>query len=558
MEASCRRSARPSFDSSSELRRSGLARPIVAAAAALATVVVVIAPANQRESLKAACFLASKSLSDVHRRAYQQRYAARSACGPLVAVSSTATMGPFRSRRQQRRRSDSDFHRNTLQVMAVSAAAVAAAQTLDSPKELFDAIRAQLSVRTPLKQQLDIIMEEGQRALSEDLEQGQDEGLGLFQELLSWLTTRQSVPSMPGSLGPLAVAALRHPGTDREIVIIGTPHGVPGVAAADNPVPAAVSQILARLKPDLVAVELDKARGSRELEGLPAALWGRASMLLPDNSPQSPDAFQIPDELRVDEDLMKRIKAGLGKNVVSVPRYVEALRAIFTQSSESCLAMNVMALDEFRYRQGGDWGRDATAAVEAAAKAGKPLLLCDLPQEWTLSRVVPAYNSAWVQSRQQRVRFLEDEDGNRAARFLEAEASIIREAVLAGHGGDLPALDYSLGLCRPAVGHVEAQARSLWLAERDPVMAEAVASALEGRARSAGGGPAALGSAKRAALQVGCNHVEGIAKALVANHGYQVVNSPAGGWQGTSVAATSKSNQRSGKQGVKSGRTKRR
>eukprot|EP00435_Cladocopium_sp_Y103_P075460 s386_g58.t1 len=139
-----------------------------------------------------------------------------------------------------------------------------------------------------------------------------------------------------------------------------------------------------------------------------------------------------------------------------------------------------------------------------------------------------------VAARDQRLKFLEDLDV--AARFLQAEEAMIRDAVMSGHGGlaafgprDLSSLDYGLGLCRPAVGFAEAATRRLWLEERDPAMANAVTSALEGRARILEG-TEALGAKQRAVLQVGCCHVEGIVKSLQEQHGYKVVPEPQGGW----------------------------
>lgn len=266
----------------------------------------------------------------------------------------------------------------------------------------------------------------------------------------------------------------------------------------------------------------------RELEKRPK-LRGQSPILLPD-SEGSPlqGLFQIfsQPELGLDEELLQRIRAKAGSRL-SVKGYLRALRQIYAKSSEKCLAMNVFALDELRAEGDGDWGQDATAAVLAAQRAELPILFCDLPQEWTLGKVIPIYNKEWVAARGKRLKFLEDLDV--ATQFLQAEEAMIREAVMSGHGGDLPSLDYGLGLCRPAVGFAEAATRRLWLEERDPAMANAVTSALEGRARVLEGKHSRLEAKQRAVLQVGCCHVEGIAKSLQ-QHGYKVVPEPQGGW----------------------------
>eukprot|EP00913_Durusdinium_trenchii_P012874 g12089.t1 len=228
----------------------------------------------------------------------------------------------------------------------------------------------------------------------------------------------------------------------------------------------------------------------------------------------------------MDEELLKRIRAKSGKRL-SVKGYLKALRHIFIKSSASCLAMNVFALDEFRAEGYGDWGQDASATVRAACQMKTPLLLCDLPQEWTLGKVIPIYNREWVEAKASRLEFLENLESAQA--FLEAEEAMIREAVMTGHGGDLPSLDYGLGLCRPAVGYAEAATRRLWLEERDPAMAKAVIAALEGRPCRVLFGDAINEPKQRAVLQVGCCHVEGIVAALQ-REGYEALAEPSGGW----------------------------
>eukprot|EP00931_Biecheleriopsis_adriatica_P120816 TRINITY_DN95910_c0_g1_i1.p1 TRINITY_DN95910_c0_g1~~TRINITY_DN95910_c0_g1_i1.p1 ORF type:complete len:509 (-),score=120.13 TRINITY_DN95910_c0_g1_i1:9-1337(-) len=417
-----------------------------------------------------------------------------------------------------------------------------------SVEGLFSDLQKELSSHTPLEKELAIIVQEARTYLESELQRGEGRGVRLFEDLLAWLQSTQQ----PRSLGPLAVVALRHPSSGQEIVILGTPHCVAGLSADENPIPGAVARAIARLKPDLVAVELDAVRGTHEFEKLPAQLRGRSPVFLPEEEPaETPSepgdllgglqgffGGSSHAELGVDEDLLQRVEASFGREGKSARGYIRALREIFTDSSDSCLAMNALSLDEFRFQDEGDWGRDATAAVRAAAKAELPVLLCDLPQEWTLSRVVPVYNRAWVEAKERRLSFLGDEE--RAASYLQAEEKIVREAILERHGGDLPTLDYGLGLCRPAVGFAEAETRSLWLEERDPVMAKAVVAALQGRVRSTTGGEASLPKLKRAALQVGHCHVEGIAKQLVSRHGFEVVRAPEGGWKGSADASAGK------------------
>lgn len=396
---------------------------------------------------------------------------------------------------------------------------------------MFASLETELARYTPLHEELRFLMSEGRSGAH----MGLDGGIQKLRDLVAWLRGKRGPGvRLPSSQGPLAVATLRDEASGREIVVLGTAHGVPGLLPEKNPVPLAVRQTILKLRPDVVAVELDKDRGVKELEKLPSSLWGRAAVLLPAEEPQGVDQGAF-SELSLDQQLVERVKSSFGDGLGSPETILEAVRDIFAESSDSSLAMNFLALYEFRFRKVGDWGRDATAAVEAAAKAGRPLLLCDFPQEWTLGKVVPLYNRAWVQSRPQRLEYLRD--GSRAMRALVAEEKILQECVLSGHGGDLPLFDYGLGLCRPAVGLVEADARALWLSERDPAMAAAVAAALgEGRARSASGGAASLKAGKRAVLVVGCNHVEGVAQCLESAHGYAVVSAPSGGWEGVAAS----------------------
>jgi len=409
--------------------------------------------------------------------------------------------------------------------------------TSDVAEDLIAQVGDELEGCTPLKKELEVVLNAGRNFLR-DSEDGQ--GIDKFKDLLEWLQAQRARRSasapFPQSLGPLSVAAL-HKG-DKEIVLVGTPHSVPGVAAAENPVPRAVRRLVKALKPDLVAVELDEDRGGRELENLPAKLQGRSTVLLPPTLSGSPgllEAFGLfgGPQLRLDDALMEQIRARLGKSQMSVKDYIRAMKTIFDKSSEKCLAMNVFALDELRAEAYGDWGRDAGAAVQAAFKAAAPVLLCDLPQEWTFSKIIPVYNDAWVRAKEKRLDFLSDL--SEAMRFQEAEEAIIREAVLAGHGGDLSSLDYGLGLCRPATGLAEADTRRLFLEERDSAMARAVCEALDGRAQRVLGEPreeilkGQAHAALRAVLQVGCCHVEGIV-AEMEKQGYEVADSPSAGW----------------------------
>ncbi|CAE7683383.1 unnamed protein product [Symbiodinium sp. CCMP2456] len=404
--------------------------------------------------------------------------------------------------------------------------------TSDVAEDLIAQVGDELEGCTPLKKELEVVLNAGRNFLR-DAEGGQ--GIEKFKDLLEWLQAQRARRSasapFPQSLGPLSVAALRK--GDQEIVLVGTPHSVPGVAAVDNPVPRAVRRLVKALKPDLVAVELDEDRGGRELENLPAKLRGRSTVLLPppstSGSPGLLEAFGLGPQLRLDDALMEQIRARLGKSQMSVKDYIRAMKTIFDKSSEKCLAMNVFALDEFRAEAYGDWGRDAGAAVQAAFKAAAPVLLCDLPQEWTFSKIIPVYNDAWVSAKEKRLAFLSDL--SEAMRFQEAEEAIIREAVLAGHGGDLSSLDYGLGLCRPATGLAEADTRRLFLEERDSAMARAVCEALDGRAQRVLGEPREeiLKGGSHAVLQVGCCHVEGIV-AEMEKQGYEVADAPSEGW----------------------------
>jgi len=398
---------------------------------------------------------------------------------------------------------------------------------------VFDALETELARFTGLQSELQFLMAEGREAACNG---GSRDAARLkptrdYLEVLR-AQNRPGVQKVPMSLGPLAVAVARHPSSGREIVILGTPHYVPGTRAEDNPVPSAVKQTIAKLKPDVVAVELDRNRGMKEVNKLPANLWGRAPVALP--ADQTPVAGgSMPEELKVEEELMQRIQGGLGSGPISQESTLQATRQIFADSSDRSIAMNFFALQEMCSKSAGDWGKDMSATVEAAAKAGKPLLLCDLPQERTMSQVVPIYARAFAQARQERLQYLND--GSRALLALAAEEKLFADCLLSGRGGDLPDLNYGVSLCRPAIGWVEAEAQSVWLQERDPAMAAAVDAALSGQARSASGDLSPLKPAKRAVLVVGCYHVRGVASCLEKAHGYQLVSAPRGGWDGPST-----------------------
>eukprot|EP00933_Yihiella_yeosuensis_P079816 TRINITY_DN9323_c1_g1_i4.p1 TRINITY_DN9323_c1_g1~~TRINITY_DN9323_c1_g1_i4.p1 ORF type:complete len:544 (+),score=112.97 TRINITY_DN9323_c1_g1_i4:32-1633(+) len=453
---------------------------------------------------------------------------------PLAASGSFSWQGSLAG---LRRLSNQQFAVAAATAVAVTVTALAAtaSSSTNSVEDVFEEVSKELSRCTPLKEELAIVLEEGRLSVSEELQQGDETGLGLFQELLAWLRRRKKF--LHSSLGPVAVAMLKKPGVKSEIVIVGTPHGVPDLAK--NPVPGAVSKLIERLRPDLVAVELDKARGSNQMQNLAPGLSGKTSMMLPEEDLESFGAdLDLPKELGQDFNLMKNVQEEFKKDGIDVHGYVNGLQKIFEHSSRDSLAMNVFALDEFRYMAQDGWGQDATAAVESAAKIRRPVLMCDIPQEWTMSRIVPAYNTAWVNGREKRLRFLADKD--RATRFVKAEEKMLREAVVKGHGGDLPALDYGLSLCRPGVGYVEATQRGLWFQERDPVMARAVAAAMEGKMRNADGRTSSSGKPmNRIVLQVGACHVEGIARKLIKEHGYKVVPSPAEKLGGGKVISTS-------------------
>lgn len=407
---------------------------------------------------------------------------------------------------------------------------------------VFDALEAELARFTGLQSEVRFLVAEGREAACS----GSSADAARLKPIRDYLEVlhaqkQPGVQQVPVSLGPLAVAVARHPLSGREIIILGTPHYVPGTSAEDNPVPSAVKRTIARLKPDIVAVELDRDRGMKELNNLPANLWGRAPVALP--ADQKPVAGGgVPEELKVDEELMQRIRGGLGSGSISQESTIQATRQIFADSSDRSIAMNFFALQEMCSRSAGDWGKDVSATVEAAAKAGKPLLLCDLPQERTMSQVVPIYARAFAQARQERLQYLND--GSRALRALAAEEKLFADCLMSGRGGDLPRLCYGIGLCRPAIGWVEAEAQSVWLQERDPAMAAAVDAALSGQARSASGQLSPLKPAKRAVLMVGCYHVLGVANCLEKTHGYQLVSAPKGGWDGPSGTSASTSGGR--------------
>jgi len=401
-----------------------------------------------------------------------------------------------------------------------------------SDTAVFDALERELARFTGLQSELHFLVAEGREAACS----GSSTDAAKLKPIRDYLEVLQAqkqpgVQQVPVSLGPLAVAVARHPSLGREIIILGTPHYVPGTSAEDNPVPSAVKQTIARLKPDIVAVELDRDRGMKELSNLPTNLWGRTPVALPADQAPVADGSGL-EELKVDEELMNRIRGGLGSGPISQDSTMQATRQIFTESSDKSIAMNFFALQEMCSRSAGDWGKDVSATVEAAAKAGKPLLLCDLPQERTMSQVVPIYARAFAQARQERLQYLND--GSRALRALAAEEKLFADCLMSGRGGDLPRLYYGIGLCRPAIGWVEAEAQSVWLQERDPAMAAAVDAALSGQARSASGQLSPLKPAKRAVLMVGCYHVRGVANCLETTHGYQLVSAPKGGWDGPS------------------------
>ncbi|CAK0845892.1 unnamed protein product [Prorocentrum cordatum] len=415
-----------------------------------------------------------------------------------------------------------------------SAAAAGGAAGVD---ELFAALQGELESRTPLHEELGLVMDAGRRA-AEDVAV-----VEMFRGLLEWL--RAQPPST--SLGPLSAAALRHPKSGREVIVLGTLHSAAGMGIEQNPVPAAVRRAIARLKPDIVAVELDEARGTRELEGLPSSLWGRAPVLLPSREPggDNPWTFDWTGSasLRVERELVDRVVRRLGPQLQSHAGLLEATREIFAESDDSCLAMNVFALREARGRQANDYGKDATAAVAAAAKAGVPLLFCDLPQERTMGKVVPLYNNAWLRGRQVHLEWLGDRPC--ALRVAEAEDKILAERLMSGNGGDLPSLDHAMKLCSPGTGPGEAEVRSVWLQSRDEAMAAAVADAqTEGRARSASGGAASLPPAERIVLMVGAYHVQGVAGHLRAAHGYEDAAAPRAGWPSVSPGASKRGARR--------------
>eukprot|EP00435_Cladocopium_sp_Y103_P062893 s674_g24.t1 len=112
---------------------------------------------------------------------------------------------------------------------------------------------------------LSVVLAAGREFLESLPVEDQERGLELFREMTEWQKMQRGSRQ---SLGPLAVSALLQPDSGREIILLGTSHSLPG-AVTENPVPSAVQRTVKALKPDLVAVELDEARGLRELEKRP-------------------------------------------------------------------------------------------------------------------------------------------------------------------------------------------------------------------------------------------------------------------------------------------------
>lgn len=402
---------------------------------------------------------------------------------------------------------------------------------------LFGAIEKELGALTPLHEEVAVVVNDGRLAATLAADAAGDPGplLAPFRALLDELRNRRLAATRPiKSVGPIAGAVVEHRASGREVVILGTPHTVPGLSAKQNPVPRAVRAVIKQLKPALIAVELDKERGSTEMEELPSKYFGRIPVRLP--AEELGGGATADDVPRPDAGVLLRLGKIFEGASSSGRKVLLGTREVFSSSRDESLAICVMAIPQMRAEN--DWGRDATAAVQAAAIAGTPMLLCDMPEEWTLSRVLPVYNKAWVAARGARLEYLKDE-----ARVLEAWDAgdkILKDCVLSGRGGRLPLLQYALMLLAPATGPAEADARPVWLRERDPAMAAAVAAATEGRSRTLAGELLNEPVAKRAVLVVGSAHVEGLVRVFEANHGFSLKSEPRGGWPAPELKADGK------------------
>merc|ERR1711971_1149584 len=162
-----------------------------------------------------------------------------------------------------------------------------------------------------------------------------------------------------------------------------------------------------------------------------------------------------PAEMNVDEALVTRLasEATAAGSSSLLEAKLRALCTVYSDSSDDHLAMNVFALDAMISEKTGDWGRDGSAAVEAAAKLRAPLLLVDIPQEWTFAEVMPVYNRKWREDRARNAEYLRDTA--KSLQFMEAEQAIMKDCILSGRGASLAPLSFGISVCRPIVGGVE-------------------------------------------------------------------------------------------------------
>ena len=83
-------------------------------------------------------------------------------------------------------------------------------------EELFDTVKDELSLCTPLEKELDVVLASGQTYLQDLSPERQAQGIELFKEMLLWQRKQRGCRQ---SLGPLAVSALRQRESAREIII---------------------------------------------------------------------------------------------------------------------------------------------------------------------------------------------------------------------------------------------------------------------------------------------------------------------------------------------------
>eukprot|EP00929_Paragymnodinium_shiwhaense_P089220 TRINITY_DN49409_c0_g1_i2.p1 TRINITY_DN49409_c0_g1~~TRINITY_DN49409_c0_g1_i2.p1 ORF type:complete len:358 (+),score=54.90 TRINITY_DN49409_c0_g1_i2:63-1076(+) len=257
---------------------------------------------------------------------------------PLAGAGVAGGLARLRRRRHRRRCNGG----RGVRLMAVAEADVQAV------RDLFKDVEEELGRHTGLKDDLHYLVDMSREVYERQVADGSAgmESVEWVRNSLTWLRARREKSgSVPQSMGPLAVAAVRHPGTGGQLLIIGTPHTVPALSAEKNPVPPAVQRAIAAFKPDLVGVELDKARGRSELEKLPSELWGRSSLLLPAVEPEpfaDPSAGGPP---QADEELVRQLSESLSSPTtgeMSADAMLEATRQILDRAPDDKLAMTLL------------------------------------------------------------------------------------------------------------------------------------------------------------------------------------------------------------------------